>query len=82
MSALELRAFLANCNGFGPLFTGYGYTADDYAEPLVREHWVENVRLREVPNHQVVAFRAPATRRRSARSTRMISQERRWSSWR
>jgi len=43
LSALELRAFLYNCNGFNSLFTGYGYTAEEYDGPLVREFWFDNV---------------------------------------
>ncbi len=47
-TAIQLRAFLAQNNGFNPLFTGYGYTAEDYPKPLVREYWVKNVPLSDL----------------------------------
>ena len=56
-SAVALRAFLAQGNGFNPLFTGYGYTADAYPDPIIREYWVENIRIDELPEgYQVVPF--------------------------
>lgn len=57
-SAVELRAFLANGNGFNPLYTGYGYTAAEYPRPIIREYWVENVRMDELPSgFGIVPFR-------------------------
>lgn len=49
-SALELRAFLMQVNGFFPVFTGYGYTANKYPEPRIREYWLQNKPLRSLPS--------------------------------
>lgn len=55
-TALELRAFLYNVNGFNSLFTGYGYTAEEYDGPLVREFWVENVEEASLSERDAVDF--------------------------
>lgn len=55
-SAVELRAFLYNCDGFNSLFTGYGYTAEVYGGPLAREYWVENVREEELVGSEAPEF--------------------------
>ena len=56
LTALQLRAFLYNCDGFNALFTGYGYTAEEYGLPLVREFWVHNKRVDELPAARVLDF--------------------------
>jgi len=55
-TAVQLRAFLYNCNGFNSLYTGYGYTAEEYDGPLVREFWVENVREEALTGRQAIEF--------------------------
>mmetsp|Transcript_45159 Transcript_45159/g.118504 ORF Transcript_45159/g.118504 Transcript_45159/m.118504 type:complete len:371 (+) Transcript_45159:34-1146(+) len=56
LSAVQLRAFLYNCNGFNSLFTGYGYTAEEYDGPLVREFWLENVMEESLTDREEIEF--------------------------
>lgn len=41
-TALELRAFLQQTQGFMPQYTGYSYTANEYDDPLSQEFWIHN----------------------------------------
>jgi len=58
--ALELRAFLANFLSFNPLWTGYGYTANDYGRPLEQEYWVPNMKATKLPHVQFATLKVKA----------------------
>lgn len=40
--AVKLRAFLYSAQSFNQFYTGYGYTANYYQEPMAPEFWVNN----------------------------------------
>lgn len=40
--AVKLRAFLYSAQSFNQFYTGYGYTANFYQEPMAPEFWVNN----------------------------------------
>merc|ERR1712242_252174 len=48
-TSLQLRAFLFQTAGFNAFYTGYGYTAESYGSPRLREFWVKNLHLRDMP---------------------------------
>jgi len=58
--ALELRAFMANFLVFNALWTGYGYTANDYDVPLEQEFWVPDMKVADLPSVQMTILEVKA----------------------
>ena len=53
-SACQLRAYLYSAATFNEFNTGYGYTANDYNDPLSHEYWMDNVKLSDLPNLELL----------------------------
>ena len=45
-----MRVWLQQTQGFNPLYTGYGYTADRYDDLEQREYVLENVVIETLPD--------------------------------
>ncbi len=56
-SACQLRAYLYSASTFNEFNTGYGYTANDYNDPLSREYWTDNAKLSDLPNLELLRVR-------------------------
>ena len=55
-TALQLRAWLQQTQGFNPFYTGYGYTAEVYDHPGQREYVLENVVIDNLPSVGLMPF--------------------------
>ncbi len=53
-SDLQLRAYLYAVSGFNEFFTGYGYAANAYTNPIAREYWTDNIWIRNLPNVELL----------------------------
>jgi len=53
-TAIQLRAYLMQAEGFNPLYTGYGFTSNDYYDPLQEEYWYVNDDIWNLDNYTVV----------------------------
>ena len=66
---LQLRAYLYAVGGFNEFYTGYGYTANVYTDPIAREYWTDNRWIRNLPKVELLRVQcdvqpgvAPASR--------------------
>ena len=51
---LQLRAYLYAVGGFNEFYTGYGYTANAYTDPIAREYWTDNRWIRNLPKVELL----------------------------
>lgn len=65
--AQRLRAYLFAVNSFTEFYTGYGYTAASYNQPIGREFWVDNSWIRNLPKVELLRVQCnlPAGRAQS-----------------
>jgi hypothetical protein len=54
VTACELRAYLFTTQGFFFEYTGYGYTANEYRDPLLREFWLPNGPIADLKNAKFI----------------------------
>lgn len=54
INSAQLRAYLYQVAGFSEFYTGYGYTANSYNDPLSHEYWTDNAIIKDLPNVQVL----------------------------
>jgi len=56
-TAIQLRAYLMQNEGFNPYYTGYGYTANaDFYQPLQKEFWYPNDYISDLDQNLIVNF--------------------------
>lgn len=58
VTACELRAYLFTTQGFFFEYTGYGYTANEYREPTLREFWLPNGPIADLKNAKFIKLQA------------------------
>jgi hypothetical protein len=50
----QLRAYLYAVGSFNEFYTGYGYTANAYNDPIAREYWTDNRWIRNLPKVELL----------------------------
>lgn len=73
-SARDLRAWLFFVNDFSEFFTGTGYAGNQYITPEVREFWVDNEWLRNLPEVELLKVECPRPAARNAEATSGLGQ--------
>ncbi len=56
----QLRAYLYAVGGFNEFYTGYGYTANAYTDPIAREYWTDNRWIRDLPKVELLRVQCDA----------------------